>query len=276
MNGNEKERISQHIINISLFILAFLTMLPFYLMLNASFKYKIQIVEKLWFPSLPLHLDNYYNSFRQIYMYMLNSTIVTSGIVIGVIFVSTLAGYAFVRFDMPGKKALFFIIISLMMIPSFVMLLPQFVLVNKMGILNTYIVQILPPIGALAPTAVFLARTFFASLSKSFFEAASIEGAGEISIYTRIVIPLSMPVIATIAVMDTLIGWNSFIWPLMAASDDRVKPIIIAVQGIMSNQQNDQGVQLAGYFVASLPLLIFFFFATKQFISGLSSGAIKG
>lgn len=206
---------------------------------------------------------------------MLNSTIVTTGIVIGVLTVSTMSGYAFVRFDMPGKNTLFLIIISLMMIPSFLMLLPQFVLVNKMKMLNTYIVQILPPIGALAPMAVFLARTFFSFLPRSLFEAASIEGAGELMIYIRIVIPMSMPVIATIAVINTLAGWNNFIWPLMAASDDSVKPLIIAIQGIMNNQQNEQGVQLAGYVVASMPLLIFFFFATKQFISGLSSGAIK-
>lgn len=162
-----------------------------------------------------------------------------------------------------------------MMIPSFLLLLPQFVLVNKMGLLNTYAVQILPPVGALAPMAVLLARTFFSSLSVSLFEAASLDGAGEFMILLRVVIPLSMPVIATIAVIDSLAGWNNFIWPLMTASQESVKPVIIALQGIMSNSQNEQGVQLAGYVVASMPLLLFFIFATKQFVSGLSSGAIK-
>jgi ABC-type glycerol-3-phosphate transport system permease component len=244
-------------------------------MLLSSIKYKVQIVENVWIPMLPIHLDNYTNAFRQIYPFILNSIIVTSGIVCGVIFISVLAGYAFVRFDMPGKNGLFLLIISLMMIPSFLLLLPQFVLVNKMGLLNTYIVQILPPIGALAPMAILLARTYFSGLSVHLFESATIDGASELTILWRIVIPLSMPIIATIAVIDTLAGWNNFIWPLMTASSESVKTVIIAIQGIMNNQQNEQGVQLAGYVIASMPLLLFFFFATKQFVSGLSSGAIK-
>jgi ABC-type glycerol-3-phosphate transport system permease component len=271
-----KRRFSgQPLIHISVFILTLFSMFPFYLMLTASIKYKVQIVENLWFPALPVHLDNYYNAFRQIYPFMLNSIFVTASIVFGVIIVSVLAGYAFVRFDMPGKNILFFIILSLMMMPSFLLLLPQFVLVNQMGLLNTYTVQILPPVAALAPMAILLARTFFSSLSVHLFESASMDGASELSILWRIVVPLSMPVIMTIAVIDTLAGWNNFIWPLLTASKESVKPVIIALQGIMSNQQNEQGVQFAGYVVASMPLLIFFFFATKQFVSGLSSGAIK-
>ena len=265
----------QLFIHVLTFILAFLTLFPFYLMVVSSVKYKMQIIENLWFFTLPFHFDNYANAFRQIYPFMVNSIIVTVGIVVGVIIVAVMAGYAFVRFDMPGKQILFLIIISLMMIPAFLLLLPQFVLVNKMGLLNTYAVQILPPIGALAPMAVLLARTFFTSIPSSLFESASIDGAGEIRILTKIVIPLSLPVISTIAIIDTLAGWNNFIWPLMTASQEQVKPVIIALQGIMSNQQNEQGVQLAGYVIASLPILLFFFFATKQFVSGLSSGAIK-
>ncbi|MEK3910399.1 carbohydrate ABC transporter permease [Paenibacillus sp. FSL H7-0331] len=273
--ARQKRSLNQIGIHIILFMLAFCTLFPFYLMVNSSFKYKMQIVDNVWFMTPPFHLDNYMNAFRQISPFMFNSIIVTSGIVVGVIIISVMAGYAFVRFDMPGKELLFFLIISLMMIPSFLLLLPQFVLVNKMGLLNTYAVQILPPVGALAPMAVLLARTFFSSLSVSLFEAASLDGAGEFMILLRVVIPLSMPVIATIAVIDSLAGWNNFIWPLMTASQESVKPVIIALQGIMSNSQNEQGVQLAGYVVASMPLLLFFIFATKQFVSGLSSGAIK-
>ncbi|TBL79143.1 carbohydrate ABC transporter permease [Paenibacillus thalictri] len=267
--------LQQIFIHIMLFALAFCTLFPFYLMVNSSFKYKMQIVDNVWFLTPPFHLDNYINAIRQISPFMLNSIIVTAGIVLGVVVVAVMAGYAFVRFDMPGGNLLFFLIISLMMIPSFLLLLPQFVLVNKMGLLNTYAVQILPPIGALAPMAVLLARTYFASLSTSLFEAASIDGAGELRILLSVVVPLSMPVIATIAVIDSLAGWNNFIWPLMTASKESVKPVIIALQGIMNNTQNEQGVQLAGYVAASIPLLLFFLLATKQFVSGLSSGAIK-
>jgi ABC-type glycerol-3-phosphate transport system permease component len=275
MSRLEKITVSQSLIHLQVFVLTLISMFPFYLMFTSSVKYKLQIIENLWFPALPFHFDNYANAFRQIYPFMLNSIIVTASIVLGVIIVSVLAGYAFVRFDMPGKNVLFILILSLMMLPSFLLLLPQFLLVSKMGLLNTYLVQILPPIGALSPMAVLLTRTFFSSLSASLFESASMDGAGELTILWKIVVPLSMPVIMTIAVIDTLAGWNNFIWPLLTASKENVKPVIIALQGIMNNNRNEQGVQLAGYVTASVPLLIFFFFATRQFVSGLSSGAIK-
>jgi ABC-type glycerol-3-phosphate transport system permease component len=274
--NNVKSKIIQISIKCFLLFLVVATLFPFYLMLNSSFKYKMQIIDNIWVPSPPFHPDNYFNAFRQIHPFMLNSIITTAGIVIGVIIVATMAGYAFVRFfNMPGKKVLFIIIISFMMIPSFLVIMPQFILASKMKILNTYIVQILPPIGALAPLAILLTTTYYEGIPYSLFEAASIEGAGEFNIYTRILIPMSGAIIATVAIIDCVAGWNNYIWPLMTVSTEKVKPVIIAIQGIMSNQQNEQGVQLAGYVVASLPLLVFFSFATKQFVSGLSSGAIK-
>lgn len=266
---------SQAAVHLVLVLLAGFTLFPFYLMLSSSVKYKIQIVEELWFPTMPLHFDNFSNAFRQIYPNLLNSIFVTAMIVLGVIIVSTMAGYAFVRFKMPGGQVLFLLIMALMMIPTFLMFLPQFVLVSKMGLLNTYAAQIFPPIGALAPLAVMLSRTFFSSLSISLYEAASLDGAGELKILWKIVVPLSLPVISIIAVIDSIAGWNNYIWPLMVASSNDVKPVIIALQGIASNMRNEQGVQLAGYVIASLPLLTFFLFATKQFVSGLSSGAVK-
>lgn len=267
---------SQAFIHLVLAAMVVLTLFPFYLMLISSVKYKMQIVDNLWFPELEIHLDNYANAFGQIAPYILHSVITTAGIVGGVIVVSTMAGYAFTRFpQMPAKKLLFMILLSFMMVPAFLVLIPQFILVSDMNLLNTFTVQILPPIGALAPMAVFLVTTYCESIPFGLFEAAAIEGAGEWQIYSRILLPLSRPIIATVAILDCVAGWNNYLWPLISASDESVKPLIIAIQGIVSNVQNDQGVQLAGYVIAALPLLLFFSFATKQFVSGLSSGAIK-
>lgn len=270
------KRMGQVIMHILLCFLVVCTMFPFYLMINASVKYKMQIVDNIWGITAPLHLENYINAFKQIYPYILHSVITTAGIVAGVILVATMAGYAFARFkDMPGKKFLFLLILSFMMVPAFLVLIPQFILVSKLKMLNTFIVQILPPIGALAPLAVFLTTTFYESIPYDLFEAASMEGAGELKIYIRVLMPLSGPIIATIAILDCVAGWNNYLWPLISASSDKVKPLIIALQGIVSNTQNDQGVQLAGYVIASVPLLLFFSMATKQFVTGLSSGAVK-
>ena len=252
------------------------TLLPFYLMIISSVKYKMQIIDNLWLPELTMHFDNYVNAFRQIDNYIWHSVIVTAGIVAGVILVSTMAGFAFTRFtSMPGRNVLFFIILSFMMVPAFLTLIPQFLLVSKMGMLNTFLVQILPPIGALAPMAIFLTRTHYEGIPRELYEAASVEGASEPQIFFKIVLPLSGPVVATIAILDCIAGWNNYLWPLISATGERVKPLIIALKGIVGNAQNDQGVQLAGYVIASIPLLLFFSMATKKFVSGLSSGAIK-
>ena len=276
MKKKKKFSPGQIVSHVVLVFLAVCTLFPFYLMLNASVKYKMQIVDDIWGISLPVHWDNYANAFRQIYPYILHSVITTAGIVAGVIIVATMAGFAFARFrDMPGKKAMFMLILSFMMVPAFLVLIPQFILVSDMNMLNTFVVQILPPIGALSPLAVFLTTTFYENIPYDLFEAASMEGAGEVRIYTQVLLPLSGPIIATIAILDCVAGWNNYLWPLISASADEVKPLIIALQGIVSNGQNDQGVQLAGYVIASVPLLLFFFAATKQFISVLSSGAVK-
>lgn len=274
--NNIRKKAAQTAVHLVLIVLIIMTLFPFYLMIISSVKYKMQIIDNLWFPQMEMHFDNYSNAFRQIYSYILHSLITTSGIVLGVILVATMAGFSFAKYkDMPGKNGLFLLILSFMMIPAFLVLIPQFVLVSNMKMLNTFIVQILPPIGALAPMAVFLTKTYYEGLPYEMFEAASMEGAGEFQIYLKIVIPLSGPIIATVAILDCVAGWNNYLWPLITASDEKVKPLIIALQGIVSNTRNDQGIQLAGYVIAALPLLVFFSVATKQFITGLSSGAIK-
>lgn len=110
----------------------------------------------------------------------------------------------------------------------------------------------------------------------SLLEAAEVEGAGDFKIFYRIMLPLSVPILSTIAIINALLGWNNYIWPLVVTSGTKVRPIILALSNINGPVDQVQGIQFAGYAIASIPLLLLFVFATKSFISGITAGAVKG
>lgn len=261
---------------IILLLLLVLTLVPFYMLLITSFKHYDQIVHDFWVPSFPLHAENYPNVFKQIYPFLLNSIFITAGIIFCVLLNSTLAGYAFIRYRFFGKNVLYFLIIMLMMVPGFLLLIPQFILFKDLGLINSYWAQILGPMAGSSAMATMLMRTFFEGLSKSLLEAADLEGAGDLAVFSRIIIPLSMPIISTVAIINALLGWNNYIWPLVVTSGNKVKPIILALNNIEGTIDTAQGLQFAGFVIASLPLFVLFVFATKSFVSGITAGAVKG
>ena len=257
-------------------LLLLLTLFPFYMMMATSFKHKVQMNNNFWGISFPLQVDNYATAFQQVFPFILNSIIVTAGIVIGCIAVSSMAGYSFARFDFPGKSLLFLAILALMMIPGFLLLIPQFLVVKDLGMLNTYQGQIFPPMASISAMATLLTRTFFEGIPGSLLEASEMEGAGELRIFARIVLPLSLPVISTVAIISGITGWNNYIWPLVIVTDNSVKPVIIALANITGHIEQGLGVKLAGYIIASLPVLILFLVSTRSFTEGLTAGAVKG
>ncbi|GAA4830152.1 carbohydrate ABC transporter permease [Paenibacillus vulneris] len=257
-------------------LLLLLTLVPFYMLVISSLKYRDQVIHQFWSPSLPLHVNNYAQAFVQLWPYLWNSLLITSGIIICVLVNSTLAGYAFARFSFFGKGVLYYLIIMLMMVPSFLILIPQFILFKNLGLINTYWAQIFGPMAGASAMATMLIRTFFEGLSRSVLEVAEVDGAGDVRIYWQIAIPLSVPILSTVAVINALLGWNNYVWPLVVTSGDKVKPIILALGSVHGPMDQVQGMQFAGYVIASLPLLLLFLFATRTFVSGITAGAVKG
>lgn len=257
-------------------ILLGLTLLPFYLLLITSLKYEDQIIHQFWVPSFPLHIGNYAAAFKQIWPFIYNSILITAGIIICVLINSLLAAYAFARYSFFGKTVLYYVIIMLLMVPGFLLLIPQFILFKQLGLINTYWAQIFGPMAGASAMATMLVRTFFEGLSSSLMESAEMEGAGDLTILTRIVVPLSVPIISTVAIINALLGWNNYIWPLVITSGDKVRPIILALSNVRGPLDQVQGMQFAGYVIASMPLLLLFTLATRSFISGITAGAVKG
>jgi ABC-type glycerol-3-phosphate transport system permease component len=209
--------------------------------------------------------------------YMRNSFIVCIFTMIGVVTVGSITAYIFSRYRFPGHRALFLTIISFMMIPSILTLVPSFLWMKNLGLLNSYAVLVLPYVAGGQVIAIFLFKSFFDGLPQELFESARLDGASHFRQYWHIVLPLSKQVMAVVIIVNLLGTWNSFLWPFIVNSDSQY---YVVAQGLylMSQQAqvtSNQSTMFSAYVLSSLPLLILFIYATKPFMAGVTSGAFK-
>ncbi|MBN1541635.1 carbohydrate ABC transporter permease [candidate division KSB1 bacterium] len=259
-------------------IFLLLTFYPLWFMIMTSFKSLFQFYHNFWWPTRPLHLDNYTRVFKLIYPYILNSVGVTVVSVAGIVFLGALSGFVFARFDFPGRRILFYGIIGLMMLPWILTLVPAFMVVKQLGLIDTYWVLILPYISGGQVLSFYLFYNFFESLPEELFESARLDGAGVFQQFRHIGAALSRPVIGLVAIVSSLSVWNNFIWPLVTTSDERLTVLTVGVMRFSTAYTSgsiDYGQLFAGYTIAALPLLVLFLFATRQFMRGLTAGALK-
>ena len=257
-------------------ILLFLTLMPFYLLVMNSFKWSEGIVKHPFRLAEEWQFGNYVKAFGQVIRPMFNSAVVTFSVIALVLFVSVLAAYAFARFKFRGSVLCYLIIMAMLMIPGFVLLIPQFIQINRLGMYNTFWGLIFPPAAASAATGTFLLRTAMEGISNSLFEAAEMEGATDLQILTRIAVPLSGPVIATIVIMTGLNAWNNYLWPLVSTTGPNTQQVTVALTKMVRTAMEGDGILFAGYVIASLPLILLFCFASRSFVAGLTQGAVKG
>jgi len=221
-------------------------------------------------------LRGYHLGWQTLRRYMLNSFFVCIVTAAGVILVASISAYVFARYRFPGRTAIFYAIISVMMIPGVLTLVPSFLWVKKLGLLNSYWVLILPYIAGGQVFAIFVFRSFFQGLPEELFEAARIDGAGHFHQYRHIVVPLSMPVLSVVAIMNILGTWNNFMWPFITNTDERYHVIASGLYVMSTSQQAANfSTMFAAYVVSSIPLLVLFIYATRPFIQGVTSGAFK-
>jgi multiple sugar transport system permease protein/raffinose/stachyose/melibiose transport system permease protein len=254
-----------------------LTFYPFIFEIQTSFKTSFQFMHDFWLPTWPPELLNYKDAFTQIWPYLINSFIVSGTTVILVLILASLSAFTFARFDFPGREFLFMAILGLLMIPGILTLVPSFLLIRDLKLIGTRNAMILPYLSGGQVFAIFIMRSFIASLPEELFEAARIDGAGNLMMFFRIVLPLSKPILVTIAVMNILGTWNDYIWPLITLPDSRLWTITVGIVAFTGHFQGLEawGQMFAGYVIASVPLIILFLFTMRAFISGLTSGAIK-
>ncbi len=259
-----------------LVLLVGLTLYPFVFMLITSTKSYSQFLHSYWVPTWPLHVnENYLAAWNQIRGYLLNTIFVGVLTIVGFLFTTTLSAFVFARFRFPGKEVLFAMLMVLMMIPQILQLIPAFMWVRKLQLLNTYWVLILPYIAGGQAYAVFILRTFFSSLPQGLFDAAHIDGARDFQIYHMVALPLSKGILATLAILRVQQVWNDLIWPLITLADDSKRTITVGLYYFQGATQTQYGAMFAGYLIASIPLFLLFLVGMKQFMAGVTSGAIK-
>ncbi len=253
----------------------FFVAISLYLMFVMSFKDAGQIAQNLWAPWPPYHPENYATSWKYVYPYLGNTLFVGIVTVLLTLFFGSISAYVFARHRFPGREILFMAIILLMMVPGILNLIPLFVICKSLHLLNTLWGVILPSVAGGQVTTIYILRTFFEEQPEDLFDSAKIDGASDFQIYRHIALPLAQPILATLAVMTFVGQWNNYIWPLVILKDDALYTVTIGLAHLESQMNFPYGELMAGYTLASVPLVLLFLFTMRLFIRGLASGAIK-
>lgn len=256
-------------LNLALGFLAILTYMPFAMMLQQSFKDNKQFFTSFWLPTLPLHFENYTKAFPMIFSTTVNTLVYAIPTVFLVLLISGLAGFAFARYNFPGKDLIFLAMLVLIMLPGILLVIPMFVQIVDMGWTNSIQAMVLPWTAVQISFGMYLMRTFFETLPREYFEAARIDGASEGQLFMRIALPLALPAFSTLGILTLLFTWNDIIWPLIVLLDTTRYPIAIGVLAFSNTQSANYGVTFAGYTLASIPLIVVFVFTVRRFMAGL-------
>jgi multiple sugar transport system permease protein len=252
-------------------------LLPFVWMVLGSVKTQREILTKpptIW-PADPT-FENFGRWFTDlgIGQFFTNSLVVAVVTVLGNLLFCSMVGYALAKMDFPGKRALFAVVMVMLMVPGVVTFVPLFVQVTKLGLLNTYPALILPFLTQ--PLGVFLMRQFMLGIPEPLMEAARIDGAGELRVFARVVMPLCGPPLATLGVLTFLGSWNNFLWPLVAAQSQDMYTLPVALSLYSTGQQaTDYGLLLAGAVLIITPILLLFVALQRYFIQGVATTGLK-
>lgn len=207
--------------------------------------------------------------------WMANSAVLVIGAVLLSTAVSCLAAYAIATMTFRGRDALFFASTTLMAVPPVVMIVPLFVLYTRLGLISTYSGAIIIYAGLITPFSVYLLATFFRTVPRELFEAARIDGAGSLTILWQVVLPLSLPPLLTLMVVNSLFVWNDLLIAIIFLQDDAKRTLMAGISVFQGRYNNQVPLSMAGMAIASAPMFILYVLFQKHFIRGLMAGAMK-
>lgn len=268
-------RIRRLVPYIVLIFFAIPTLFPIYVMLNIGVKDFFQYTSRPLVPTFPFHFSNFAVAWDFMARSFLNNIIIISVSTVAVLLFASLSAYALSRHEFPGKKFLFYVILYVMAIPATVILVPSFMLIVRLGILNTFWAVILP-YAAHQSLVIIVMYTSFGQLNESMFESARMDGAGHLTIYARIILPLSKPIISAMAIFEVWWHWNDYTWPSLVLSSPRILTVALQLVTFIDGMfLPEPGQQMAANLITSLPLMLIFFVSMRTFIRGITSGAMK-
>jgi multiple sugar transport system permease protein len=279
----------------AMIILILITLFPFYWMIRTAFSTSKSLFSD---PNSLLPVDFTWGAFKRVlglatlaeaqaeggsgaavnfWLFLRNSIVYATLSTAGQVFFSALAAYAFARLRWPGRDKVFFIFLTALMIPPIFVMLPNFILIKNLGLLNTFPGLILPYF-FMTPFAIFFLRQFFLGINKEIEEAAKLDGAGHWLIFFRIILPMSWAPIITLFILTFIAQWNDYFWPLLVGANDQVRVLTVAL-GVFRSQtpqgSPDWAGLMAAVLVAALPILILFFAFARKIVNSIGFSGVK-
>ncbi|MDM4762142.1 carbohydrate ABC transporter permease [Galbitalea sp. SE-J8] len=266
------------VVYVALVIIAAAIVVPLLWMLLTSFRTDFDTVTR---PAVPIPDPWTTDAYRTllggaapILRWFANSLIAAASQTAIVLVTASMAAYALARLEFPGRRIVFGALIATLLVPGVVFLVPNYLIIDRLGWLDTLWAVIVP--GSAGAFGVFFLRQFFVSLPGDIEEAARVDGAGDVRIFLRIVLPLARPALATLAVLTFLTNWNDFIWPVYVLLSPEVQTLQPGLSTLEGSYQTHYGIIMAGAVIASVPVLVLFTLAQRQIVESVANAGIKG
>src|SRR3569833_491245 len=255
-------------------VLAAMTVFPLLWMLMIAFTPQAEVFQPVLLPKAPT-LKNFIYVLTEVpfVRYLFNSFVVSAAVTVFALWFHTMAGYALARLRFPGRETIFILIFSTFLVSLPVIIVPLFILVRAMGMLNSYAGLIVPSI--FNAFGIFLLRQYYLSLPRELEEAAVIDGAGYWRIYWSVILPLSRPIVASLAILFFLANWNSFLWPLTVASDNNLWVVQVGIANFKSQYSASWNYIMAASTIVAAPMLILFVIFQRQIMESIKTSGLK-
>lgn len=277
MDKSKKEKIRRIVITVGIAIISIIVLIPFLWMLSSSFKNDNDVFSFpiQWIPKQP-KWQNYVNIWKQIPFLTFYKNTLKLAVIITLLqlFTSSFAAYGFAKMKFPGRNLLFVGYIGTIAVPWQVYMVPQFIMMKKINLVDTHMSLIL--LQAFTAFGVFLLRQFYLSIPEELSEAARIDGLSEYGIYFRIILPLSKPSLATLTIFTFVNTWNDYMGPLLYLNSTNLKTIQLGLQMFITQYNANYGLIMAASVVSVIPIIIVFFASQRFFIEGIATSGLKG
>ena len=221
-------------------------------------------------------LDNYRELFARAGMlrYLANSLLLAAAVTLLSLVLNTMAGYAFAKLAFTGRERIFKLLIGALVIPGQVAMMPLFLMLKEMGLVNSYGGIVVPAMAGIF--GIYLVRQYARTIPDELIEAARVDGAGELRIFATVVVPLLRPVLASLAVFTFLGCWNDFMWPLIVLTDEELQTLPVALASLSREHVQDNELMMSGAVITVLPVLVLFLAMQRYYIAGILAGSVKG
>lgn len=272
-----RQRIGSGVVHLFLIVSSLVMIFPFLWMVSTALKggNEIYMYPPRWLPST-LHWENFARAWRTVPFgrFYINSIVVTTVITVSQVFTASLAGYVFARLEFPGRDTIFYLYLATLMVPGQVTMLPLFLIMNRLGWINTYRGLTVPFMTSVFAT--FFLRQFFFTIPRELDDAARIDGCGRVRFLLQIMLPLSRPALAAITLFIFLGHWDDYLWPLIITNSTHMRTLPIGLRFFIEEAGAQYHYMMAAALITVAPVIALFFASQRQFIEGIALTGLKG